>query len=181
MTLRLFVAVVALLALAACEREQRRFEKARSAGDAMQPIRQSPNPAGGHGAPAPPDNSLEKNAYAVAQGKQLYTWYNCNGCHAEGGGGSGPALVDSVWIYGSEPANIFATIVQGRPNGMPSFGGRIPEEQVWQLVAYVRSMSGQVDKDVAPGRNDALQAKKSENRVLRETPVNASPPTSVHP
>ena len=25
---------------------------------------------------------------------------------------------------------------------MPSFRGRIPDAQVWQLVAYVRSMSG---------------------------------------
>ena len=54
----------------------------------------------------------------------------------------GPPLMDDEWIYGSEPENIFATIVEGRPNGMPSFRGRIPDYQVWQLVAYVRSMSG---------------------------------------
>ena len=40
---------------------------------------------------------------------------------------------------------------------MPAFGSRIPEAQVWQLVAYVRSMSGFVASDVAPSRNDSMQ------------------------
>jgi cytochrome c oxidase cbb3-type subunit 3 len=90
--------------------------------------------------------------------------------------------MDDVWIYGSEPVNIVATIVQGRPNGMPSFGGRIPESQVWQLVAYVRSLSGQVSKNTAPSRNEALMTKPSENRMDREKPVQATPSgASEHP
>ena len=36
--------------------------------------------------------------------------------------------MDREWIYGGQPANIFATIVEGRPNGMPSWRGRIPDE-----------------------------------------------------
>ncbi len=67
-------------------------------------------------------------------------WYNCIGCHANGGGGIGPPLIKQQWIYGGEPANIFDTIVKGRPNGMPAWGDRIPEYQIWQIVAYVRSM-----------------------------------------
>jgi hypothetical protein len=51
--------------------------------------------------------------------------YNCSGCHGQGGGGMGPALMDDKWRYGSDPANIYATIVQGRPNGMPAFGGHL--------------------------------------------------------
>jgi cytochrome c oxidase cbb3-type subunit 3 len=54
----------------------------------------------------------------------------------------GPALMDDEWIYGSAPEQIYTTIVEGRPNGMPSFAGRIPSYQVWQLVTYVRSLSG---------------------------------------
>lgn len=73
-------------------------------------------------------------------------------CHFHGGGGIGPPLMDDLWIYGSEPENIFATIVQSRPNGMPSFGGKIPEFQVWQLAAYVRSLSGLTPKDSRNGR-----------------------------
>lgn len=98
----------------------------------------------------------------MSQGKQWFTWYNCNGCHGQGGGGSGPALMDATWLYGSAPEQIFTTIVDGRPNGMPAFRGRIPDHQVWQLVAYVRSMSGLVRKDAAPGRNDGLDGKPPE-------------------
>ena len=69
-------------------------------------------------------NPYENNAYAISEGKRCSA-VNCAGCHANGGGGMGPPLMDDKWIYGSEPENIYATIVQGRPNGMPSFGGKI--------------------------------------------------------
>ena len=67
---------------------------------------------------------------------------NCSGCHSHGGGGMGPPLMDSQWIYGSDAANIFATIVEGRPNGMPSFGSKLPPDSIWKLATYVRSLSG---------------------------------------
>jgi cytochrome c oxidase cbb3-type subunit 3 len=68
--------------------------------------------------------------------------------------------MDAQWIYGSEPQNIYTTIVEGRPNGMPSFRGKIPDQQVWEIVAYVRSLSGQLPKDVAPGRDDHMYGPK---------------------
>ena len=63
--------------------------------------------------------------------------------------------MDDKWIYGSDPQNIFETVVEGRPNGMPSFKGRIPEDQAWQIVAYVRSMAGLAAKNAAPSRTDS--------------------------
>ena len=89
----------------------------------------------------PPSDAskYEGSAYAVGEGKRLYSAYNCVGCHAHGGGAIGPALMDAEWIYGSRPEQIYSDIVQGRPNGMPSFAGKIPDYQVWELVAYVRS------------------------------------------
>ena len=119
------------------------------------------------GGPYTPDvqvrSPYEGNAFGIAEGKRLYTWFNCVGCHAHGGGGMGPPLMDDKWIYGGEPEQIFATIVEGRPNGMPSWGGKIPQDQVWQLVAYVQSLSGHVPKDAAPGRADGMFVKKPEN------------------
>ena len=128
-------------------------------------------------------NPYEDNAYAMNQGKQLFSYFNCVGCHAHGGGGMGPPLMDSLWIYGSDPEQIFATIVEGRPNGMPSFRGRIPDYQVWQLVAYVRSMSGLVPFDAAPGRNDDLYPHPPENSVegAREPVQSFLPPSAQMP
>ena len=53
----------------------------------------------------------------------------------------GPDLMDDVWIYGSRLEQIHQTLVDGRPNGMPAWGGKVPDEQLWDLAAYVRSLS----------------------------------------
>ena len=175
---RFAIAGVAFLAVTSCERERRDFATNPTDSTTADPVRMSQVVPGGSEKYSQQINPSEDNAYALAEGKRLFSWYNCVGCHAQGGGGSGPALMDDVWIYGSEPANIFATIVEGRPNGMPSFGGHIPDEQVWQLVAYVRSMSGLVPKDAAPSRNDDIQSKPGENRNDPVTPALAAPPAS---
>jgi len=94
----------------------------------------------------------------------LYSWYNCVGCHAHGGGGIGPALMDRTWIYGGRPEQIYASIVQGRPNGMPSFGERLDDADRWRLVAYVQSMGGNASPDAAPGRDDAMSTTTPESR-----------------
>jgi cytochrome c oxidase cbb3-type subunit III len=179
---RCAAAVIAALAMAGCEREQRRFQEPAPTAVSSPSIALSELQAGPPTSPPGLPNPYEDNAYAVNEGKRLYAWFNCEGCHAKGGGGIGPPLMDASWVYGAEPANVFTTIVQGRPNGMPSFRGRIPEYQVWQLVAYVRSMSGLLRKDVAPGRDDHIQAKKPEQSQDEQPPRASSlPPASVQP
>ena len=105
------------------------------------------------------------------EGKRLFAWFNCVGCHAHGGGGMGPPLIDERWIYGSAPENIYSTIVEGRPNGMPSFRGKIPDYQVWQLVAYVRALGGLAPKDAAPGRNDEMHVGRPENLTTQRSTI----------
>jgi len=159
----LAISIAAAFAIMAigCEREARRFDKTpidaepRAQADAMSD-QQVGQPGRGMHAVATTGRYNERNAYAVAQGKLYYRWFNCIGCHAQGGGAIGPALMDENWIYGKDPDAIFATIMEGRPNGMPSFRGRIAEEQAWQIVAYVRTMSGIVPSDSAPNRSDTL-------------------------
>jgi cytochrome c oxidase cbb3-type subunit III len=175
---------VASVALVACEREQRRFieptgNAAPEAAKEVATVR--PGGTRAVGQPSPPPAAYTKgpadqNAYGISQGKQLFTWYNCVGCHSHGGGGIGPPLMDDKWRYGADPATIYTSIVDGRPNGMPSFAGRIPELQVWQLVAYVRSMSGLVRADAAPGRADGMQAGEPETRRERLEPRPERPP-----
>jgi cytochrome c oxidase cbb3-type subunit III len=86
-------------------------------------------------------NPYEGQKSVLADGRRYYNWFNCTGCHGgAGGGGIGPPLADADWIYGGDPANVFLSIVQGRPYGMPSFG-QIPDDQVWQIVAYISSLA----------------------------------------
>ena len=168
MSARLVCALGVLVLAAACERETRRYRELPAASSRPDSVRLTPLQPG---EPQPAEKVLspyQKNAFGIAEGKRLFTQFNCNGCHAMGGGAIGPALMDDKWIYGAAPEQIYSTIVQGRPNGMPSFGGRIPDQQLWQLVAYVQSLSGDVPQDAAPGRADDLSAKKPELRMERQ-------------
>lgn len=166
---RVVVAIVIVAVLSSCRREQRDF--ALPNGDQLaQATRLTDLQPGSRSQPATMANPLADNAYALSEGKRLYSAYNCNGCHANGGGAIGPALMDHRWIYGSRPEQIYSTIVEGRPNGMPAFGGRIPDQQVWQIVAYVQSLGGHVSKAAAPARNDDMNATEPENRREPQRP-----------
>ena len=160
-----------LLMAAACEREARRFDELPAASSRSE---STARVSGLEPGLAQPDDLVlspyQENAYGIAEGKRLYTAFNCNGCHAHGGGGIGPALMDAKWIYGSDPEQIYSTISQGRPNGMPAFGRPVPAQQIWQLVAYVQTLSMQVPRDAAPGRSDALNGIKPELRLERMAP-----------
>src|SRR3954463_3176762 len=131
------------LSLASCKREDRGFRVDPPAARLGTSIVVSGGfTAGAFPMPAAYENDYEKNAYALSEGKRLFEYFNCSGCHFHGGGGIGPPLMDDRWIYGSNPENIHATIIEGRPNGMPSFRGKIPDYQIWQISAYVRSLGG---------------------------------------
>jgi cytochrome c oxidase cbb3-type subunit III len=99
------------------------------------------------------------NRQAVVDGKRLFGQYNCSGCHSNGGGGMGPSLMSGAWIYGGRLEQIHQTLVEGRPNGMPSWGGKIPDPQLWELAAYVRSLSLPetlaADHSATPGQDPA--------------------------
>jgi cytochrome c oxidase cbb3-type subunit III len=168
------------LTLTACQREQRRFSEPAPAsglhpGDAMTAMRVRDAARGDARGP------YADNAWAISQGKQLYRAFNCVGCHANGGGGIGPALMDAEWIYGSAPWEVYTSIASGRSNGMPAYGGRVPDAQLWQLVAYVRSMSGLVRKDARPGRSDHMHVRSSEATTSREQPRPAPLPPAGLP
>jgi len=92
--------------------------------------------------PLPIKNPYEGDKRAVATGSQLFVGYNCLDCHgAEGSGAMGPSFQDGRWHFGGTPGAVFESIYQGRPDGMPSWGGRISNDQIWMLTAYVRSLS----------------------------------------
>src|SRR3954452_4548041 len=164
--------ILLLLSITSCKREERQLRPDPNASQTLNTVQLSGlNPGANSISSPPPAGQYEESAYAVSQGKTLYNQYNCVGCHANGGGGIGPPLMDNNWIYGSEPGNVFATIMQGRPNGMPSFRNRIPQYQAWELVAYVRSLSGLLPKYVSPSRPDEMNVKPSESSTPHQPPT----------
>ena len=126
-------------------------------------------PNGIGGAPPPASVALghtyRGNAYQLAQGKRLFAWFNCRGCHFDGGGGMGPALTGGWWRYGPDAVSIFVSIRDGRPNGMPSFREKLTTEQIWQLTGYVQSLGALSARTAAPSRDDEMQARPAENRA----------------
>lgn len=89
----------------------------------------------------PVRNPYADDPRAIDEGERLYGWYNCAGCHgALGGGGMGPPLRDEDWIYGGDAISIYESIMEGRPEGMPTWQGKIPPDQGWQIVAYIQSL-----------------------------------------
>jgi len=149
----------ALLLAAGCDREDREYrsDPKRSSEPKVAPASAALQANAGAG--------YEGNAYHITQGGRLFRWFNCNGCHGSGGGAIGPALMDSGWRYGGSIAAIHASIRDGRPNGMPSFAARVPDQQLWQLAAYVRSLSGNVPKSAAPSRREGMKGTPPPTRI----------------
>src|SRR6202044_2854514 len=53
-------------------------------------------------------NPVNGDAVALQDGRRLFDWYNCSGCHGgHAGGGMGPSLRDEVWIYGNRDDQIY--------------------------------------------------------------------------
>jgi cytochrome c oxidase cbb3-type subunit 3 len=137
-----FIAVSIFLAasiVVSCDIRQNDTALAGSA-PAVGQITIGPIPGGGN-EPAQPTNPLANDRPSLQEGRKLFVEYNCSGCHGgHAGGGMGPSLRDPVWIYGNSDAAIFDSIARGRGQGMPAWGTKVPQLQIWQLVAYIKSL-----------------------------------------
>jgi cytochrome c oxidase cbb3-type subunit 3 len=97
------------------------------------------------------NNPYEGDASAIAQGKALFSAMNCVYCHGAGASGlMGPALNGTGWRFGGTPAQLYNSIHDGRPKGMPAWGDRLPADQIWKLVAYLESLGGAQAPATAP-------------------------------
>lgn len=112
-------------------------------------------------------NPYTNDPVALQDGRRLFNWYNCSGCHGgHAGGGMGPSLRDEVWFYGNRDDQIFDTIAHGRSNGMPAWGTKIPQDQIWQLVAYIKSMRTPMEPDPPVEPSNEKTANPRDNTVL---------------
>lgn len=121
-------ALLAAVAIAACQRETRDFDT----------------------------QSYSESAWSISEGKELFSGMNCDGCHGRGGGDLGPPLIDKAWRYGSSPEAVMASILDGRPRGMPAYKSKISGDDAAKLAAYVRSMAGLARMDSQSPRDDHL-------------------------
>src|SRR5688572_20897964 len=90
------------------------------------------------------------NPKAIAAGSKLWAT-SCAGCHGpDGSGGRGPNLVSrALWHPLSDEA-MHRTIREGVPGtDMPPT--KLSEEEAWQLVAFVKSMTGPASENNVPG------------------------------
>jgi mono/diheme cytochrome c family protein len=115
------------------------------AGDSLRFMQHEENLPAGFPSQAKPvliRKPYEGDKNATATGGKLFIAYNCLDCHgAEGSGAMGPSFQDGRWHFGGAPGEVFESIYEGRPDGMPSWGGRITDDQIWMLTAYVRSLA----------------------------------------
>ena len=112
------IALAAVFAVAANSAQAQQDTASRARG--ADPTRVSvtslfPN---GVAPPLPPDligDAVRGKQFAIADGDQLFGQMNCTGCHFNGGGGTGLALMSGHWRYGGRMEQIYESIAQGCP------------------------------------------------------------------
>ena len=87
-------------------------------------------------------NPYMGNPEAIKEGRTLYLQNGCSGCHGVmGGGGMGVPLIDDVWVFGSDDATLFRLIKGQIPEQtMPMVFAGMEDDQVWKILAYIRSL-----------------------------------------
>ncbi len=84
-------------------------------------------------------NPFEGKPEAIKEGNNIFN-AKCSECHMDGTGGAGPDLTDDIWIYGGSDAAVFETITGGRKGGMPSWKGVLSTDDIWKVIAFIRSI-----------------------------------------
>lgn len=93
-------------------------------------------------------NPLQGSQNAIEAGHQLFVAMNCAGCHGyDAEGNMGPNLTDKYWRYGGTPVQVFKSIFEGRPQGMPAWGAKLSSNEIWMLVSYIQSLGGTFPAD----------------------------------
>jgi putative heme-binding domain-containing protein len=99
------------------------------------------------GVPAQDKNPLANDPKAAKLGEFQFR-SNCAFCHGLGarGGGRGPDLTRAQKKHGNSDADLFRTINEGvpgtamPPNGATQQGVGMTEQEIWQVIAYIRSV-----------------------------------------
>jgi cytochrome c oxidase cbb3-type subunit 3 len=100
------------------------------------------------------DDRLVASPATVEAGRHLFQ-EACSACHGQNGaGGHGPSLVDGRRVNSLNDAQLLQSIQKGVPGtDMPP--SPLPEPQLKQVAAFVRSLGAPAIDTVAPGDPDA--------------------------
>jgi cytochrome c oxidase cbb3-type subunit III len=104
------------------------------------------------------DNPLASDPHAAETGRWTFRILcgPCHGIHAEGG--RGPNLTLGTYTAGDRDTDLFRVISGGVPGSeMVAYGGRVEEQDIWRIVAYIRSVA---HSDSAPVRGDVAAGEK---------------------
>jgi cytochrome c oxidase cbb3-type subunit 3 len=142
-------AALAWLSMAACQHPE---AEPAALGAAPPVVGHAVGPQPGADRPLPvATNPFADDPNLPIEGRRLFTWFNCEGCHGgHAGGGMGPSLRDVTWLYGNTEQDIFNSIAEGRAYGMPAWGTKLPAEQIWKLVGYIKSLGTEREPDAPP-------------------------------
>ncbi|MEK6766347.1 MAG: c-type cytochrome [Planctomycetota bacterium] len=86
---------------------------------------------------------LQKPAQ-LTSGEEIFV-DKCALCHGEFGEGLiGPNLIDNYWMHGKGKISDIATTIRSgiQDKGMAAWKDRIPEENILQIAAYIKSLKG---------------------------------------
>lgn len=102
-------------------------------------------------------NPLDGQPAAIDAGRQLYM-NSCSGCHGPNAeGGRGPRIAQNGDIRGATDGRLFNSIKNGvRGSDMPP--STRPDEQIWQLVSYVKSINAPAYETKLAGNVDSGRA-----------------------
>jgi len=87
-------------------------------------------------------NPYTNQPAAIAEGEHLFIHMNCANCHGfDGSGLMGPPLTGASWRDGGDDVDLFNTIYGGRPEGMPAWRDALSEDDIWKVIAYIRTLA----------------------------------------
>jgi mono/diheme cytochrome c family protein len=106
---------------------------------------------GGNPEAAKLKNPVAATPASITAGAATYKKY-CAFCHGEGGKGDGKLapkgsmpsdLTDAMWVHGSTDGEIFVVIQNGvgPKSDMKGFKGRLPEQDTWNVVNFLRTLA----------------------------------------